>query len=52
MLASIIGHRQQFTGVSLHECEECGDIIPEQRRKLGGVKYCIKCQSYFETKAK
>lgn len=52
MLASIINHRPKFTGVSLHECEECGDIIPEQRRKLGGVKYCIECQSYFEAKAK
>lgn len=31
-------------------CENdiCGEEIPEARRKLGGVKYCIECQSFAE----
>lgn len=34
------------TGESLHECEECGEPIPEARRKaIPGVKLCIQCQS-------
>lgn len=33
-------------GESCKFCEECGDEIPEARRKaLPGVKLCIKCQS-------
>ena len=32
-------------GESLSECEECGDPIPEARRKaLPGVRLCIACQ--------
>ncbi|MEB7542235.1 DksA/TraR family C4-type zinc finger protein [Enterobacter huaxiensis] len=32
-------------GESLHECEECGDPIPEARRKaVPGVRLCITCQ--------
>ncbi len=33
------------TGESLTECEECGEAIPEARRKaLPGVRLCIACQ--------
>lgn len=32
-------------GESLHECEECGEPIPEARRKaIPGVRLCINCQ--------
>ena len=48
-LASIINHRQQFTGVSLHECEECGDEIPEARQMaVPGVQRCVLCQAAAE----
>lgn len=42
----------KFDSVSNHECEECGNEIPEQRRKLGGVTLCIDCQSVLEAKQK
>jgi phage/conjugal plasmid C-4 type zinc finger TraR family protein len=33
-------------GVSLDECEECGEPIPEPRRlALPGVRTCVTCQS-------
>ena len=44
--------RPQFHAVSNFECDECGDVIPEQRRKLGGVTLCVTCQSVFETKCR
>ncbi|RKQ39030.1 DksA/TraR family C4-type zinc finger protein [Enterobacter sp. R1(2018)] len=32
-------------GESLTHCEECGEPIPEQRRKaIPGVRLCVKCQ--------
>ena len=32
-------------GESLRECEECGEPIPEARRKaVPGVRRCIQCQ--------
>ena len=36
-------------GGSLTHCEECGEAIPEARRKaIPGVRYCVKCQSELE----
>jgi phage/conjugal plasmid C-4 type zinc finger TraR family protein len=36
-------------GESLTHCEECGDAIPEARRKaVPGVRYCIRCQGEVE----
>lgn len=33
------------TGESLHECEECGNPIPQERREaVPGVRLCISCQ--------
>lgn len=33
------------TGESLLECEDCGEAIPEARRKaLPGVRLCLPCQ--------
>ena len=34
------------------ECEECGEQIPEQRRKLGSVTLCVDCQTTLESKQK
>jgi len=37
------------TGKSLSYCEECGEKIPEARRKaVPGVRLCIECQSEME----
>jgi phage/conjugal plasmid C-4 type zinc finger TraR family protein len=34
-------------------CEECGDEIPEGRRKaMPGVRYCVRCQSEREKRLK
>ncbi|HDX8954171.1 TPA: DksA/TraR family C4-type zinc finger protein [Klebsiella michiganensis] len=33
------------SGESNKFCEECGEPIPEARRRaVAGVKYCVKCQ--------
>jgi phage/conjugal plasmid C-4 type zinc finger TraR family protein len=33
------------TGESLLVCQECGEAIPEARRKaLPGVRFCLACQ--------
>jgi len=33
-------------GESRRECQECGDLIPEARRKaVPGVRLCIACQA-------
>jgi phage/conjugal plasmid C-4 type zinc finger TraR family protein len=33
------------TGESLTECAECGETIPEARRKaIPGVRFCVQCQ--------
>lgn len=38
-------------GESLRECEECGEPIPEPRRRaLPGVRRCIVCQAAFDTR--
>lgn len=39
---------QRFDTPSLAECIECGEDIPERRRRLGGVTRCIDCQSVIE----
>ncbi|MCH4090662.1 DksA/TraR family C4-type zinc finger protein [Acetobacter sp.] len=34
------------SGESARECCDCGELIPEARRRaLAGVKFCIECQS-------
>jgi len=38
-------------GESLYECEECGEVIPEARRKaIQGVRLCIACQQEKDSK--
>jgi phage/conjugal plasmid C-4 type zinc finger TraR family protein len=40
-------------GESLTHCDECGDAIPEARRKaMPGVRYCVRCQSEVEKREK
>jgi phage/conjugal plasmid C-4 type zinc finger TraR family protein len=41
------------SGESLLECEECGAVIDERRRKaLPGVRRCLACQSELEKTSK
>lgn len=47
-LAMTLKNRQQYDAISEYECEECGAEIPEKRRSLGGVKFCIGCQTTIE----
>ena len=36
-------------GASAEFCDECGEPIPEARRKaLAGVRYCVNCQSKID----
>lgn len=43
----------RYTGISATECEECGEDIPELRRKaVDGVKLCKLCGDLAELKAK
>ena len=40
-------------GESLTHCEDCGEEIPEARRKaVPGVRCCIECQSEREKRLK
>jgi phage/conjugal plasmid C-4 type zinc finger TraR family protein len=41
---------QMAAGESLAECEECGEPIPEARRKaVPGVRRCVQCQEAAES---
>jgi phage/conjugal plasmid C-4 type zinc finger TraR family protein len=36
-------------GESSTHCEECGEAIPDARRKaMPGVRFCVRCQSELE----
>jgi len=37
-----------YTGKSAINCEECGEPIPESRRKAIACKYCLACQTKME----
>ncbi len=39
-----------YTGESAEYCEECGEKIPETRRKAIACRYCISCQVQLERK--
>lgn len=39
-----------YTGESAEFCEECGEPIPESRRKAIACRYCLSCQSALEKK--
>lgn len=47
-LSSRLAFRVSYQQVSAFECEYCSEMIPEQRRKLGGVTRCMDCQVAFE----
>ena len=47
-LTASLSRRNHSQAQSLCECEDCGEVIPEQRRKLGAVTRCIDCQIAFE----
>lgn len=39
--------------ITYMQCLECGDDIPEARRKaMPGCKYCVACQQYHDGKPK
>lgn len=39
-------------GDALEECEECGEAIPEGRRRaVPGVRTCVACQASRDTSA-
>lgn len=43
-------HRKTvYSGESATHCEECGEPIPEARRKAIACKYCLSCQTALET---
>lgn len=40
---------QLANGDSAQNCDECGQVIPQQRRKaIPGVRLCVACQSALE----
>lgn len=44
-----LSHRPRFGGDSATECEECGNPIPEARRRLlPGVRACVECAAAGE----
>lgn len=53
-IADAVEHAKQQLNLNPNQqssefCEECGEPIPEARRKaLLGVRYCIKCQQEFD----
>ena len=40
--------KAMYQGESATECEECGEPIPEARRKAIACKYCLPCQTKLE----
>lgn len=51
---NILAKRQKvFVGESAINCFECGELIPEKRRKLlAGCKFCVDCQEVREYQLK
>lgn len=37
-----------YSGESASHCEECGEPIPEARRKAIACQYCLPCQTRLE----
>jgi len=51
ILTSALAQRLNYqpAGESLSHCNECGEEIPEARRKASaGCTRCVKCQESFE----
>jgi phage/conjugal plasmid C-4 type zinc finger TraR family protein len=41
-----------YTGPSLTHCDDCGDKIPEARRKAIPCTRCISCQEAYDSRPK
>ncbi|HDX4397551.1 TraR/DksA family transcriptional regulator [Citrobacter freundii] len=51
--AALSMHRLNHSAVSATHCEECGDNLPEARRKAyPGCTMCVGCQSNMEFRKK
>lgn len=51
-LQRTLDNRVRYEGVSLSECEECGNDIPAARQEaIKGVRLCFDCQSVADRKA-
>ncbi|MDH0387958.1 MULTISPECIES: TraR/DksA family transcriptional regulator [Citrobacter] len=51
--AALSMHRLNHSAVSATHCEECGDRLPEARRKAyPGCTMCVECQSNMELRKK
>ena len=51
--AALSMHRLNHSAVSATHCEECGDNLPEARRKAYlGCTMCVECQGVIELKNK
>lgn len=51
--AALSMHRLNHSAVSATHCEECGDNLPEARRKAyPGCTMCVECQSEMELRKK
>lgn len=47
----IEAHVNRTDQESAHECDECGNVIPEGRRlAIKGTQHCIDCADYLERK--
>ena len=42
--------KSMYSGESAFYCEECGDPIPENRRKAIACQYCLSCQTALENR--
>lgn len=54
-LAVILANReaQKPTFESYHDCQDCGEPIPEKRRQFAkGITRCVDCQSIVDLKNK
>jgi phage/conjugal plasmid C-4 type zinc finger TraR family protein len=41
------------SGEAARECDECGDEIPEERRRaMPGCRFCVPCQTARERRVK
>lgn len=51
--AALSMHRLNHSAVSETHCEECGEELPEARRKAyPGCTMCVECQSNMELRKK
>ncbi len=51
--AALSMHRLNHSAVSATHCEECGDNLPEARRKAyPGCTMCVSCQGEMELRKK